>query len=526
MTTPGGQASLTAQTAAGLRWSYLGSVVLVVANLAYTASISRLLGPVAFGLMALANLVVLFAQYFARMGIASALIQKPRLERDEIRAASTAGWAFGAGCFGLVWLLAPLVSALFHQPALTPVLRVLGISFLFEGWSMTGQGLLRRELRFRELTMITVGTYMLGFLVVGVAMAALGAGVWSLVVGSLVSTASQAVWQYALLRHPLRPPARWEPYRAVCGYGARLSGAHLLDYGGSNLDTVTVGRVATTAVLGEYSRAYYLVFQPLRNYLAQALTNVLLSSLSRIQRDTERLRRAYLSILSLGGLLLFPLCAGMAVAARELVAVVLGPQWHLAAGIVPWFALAGSCSVVAKLSQSLAEARAELNRSLAVQLGYLVALGAFLGVAFGVRARGVWVFAAAVAAGEVLRHLGYLALMRRVLRLPVAALVRSQLPAAVASAAVALAVAAARAALTARAGGGAPAVVVFAAEAAAGALALALAIRFSPMPGVRQELRLRLTAAGALGAVGSRRRRLVPLFLGPHRELTAPKAHP
>jgi len=502
--------TLTAQTASGLRWSYLGSVVLVVANLVYTATISRLLGPVAFGLMALANLVVLFAQYFARMGIASALIQKPQLDRDEIRAASTAGLAFGALCFGLVWVLAPLLSALFRQPALIPVLRVLGISFLFEGWSMTGQGLLRRQLRFRELTTIIVGTYVLGFLIVGVALAALGAGVWSLVAGSLVSTASQAVWQYALLRHPVRPPARWKPYRAVCGYGARLSGAHLLDYAGSNLDTVTVGRFATTAVLGEYSRAYYLVFQPLRNYLAQALTNVLLSSLSRIQHDTERLRRAYLSLLSLGGVVLFPLCAGMAVAARELVAVVLGPQWGLAAGIVPWFALAGGCSVVAKLSQSLAEARAELNRSLAVQLAYLVALGAFLAVALGFRAHGVWVFAAAVAAGEVLRHLGYLALMRRVLRLPLAALARSQVPAVLASGAVALAIAAARGALAGRA----PTMAVFAAEAVAGALALWLCVRFAPLRSLRQELRLRLVAAGALGAPGSRRRRLAPLLLG------------
>ena len=36
--------------------------------------------------------------------------------------------------------------------------------------------------------------------------------------------------------------------------------------------------------------------------------------------------------------MLFPICAGIAVAAQELVLVVLGPQWHLAVGLVPWFA--------------------------------------------------------------------------------------------------------------------------------------------------------------------------------------------
>ena len=312
------------------------------------------------------------------MGLASALVQKPDLSEEEIRAASTAGVAVGLACLVLIWILAPAVAALFREPDLPPILRGLGVSFVFMGWSMTGLGLLRREHRFRTLSIISVGTYVFGYLVVGVGLALLGAGVWSLVAASVASTAAQAIWQYAVLRHPLRPVLRWEPYQAVCGYGSRLAGAHLLDYGGGNLDTLTVSRVASTAVLGQYTRAYYLVFQPLSNYLAQALTNVLFSPLSRIQQDLARLRRAYFSVLSLGNLMLFPICAGIAVAAHELVLVVLGPQWDLAAGLVPWFALAAGCHVVSQLTQLLAEARAELNRSLVVQTAYIVALALLL----------------------------------------------------------------------------------------------------------------------------------------------------
>ena len=110
---------------------------------------------------------------------------------------------------------------------------------------MTGLGLLRRALRFRELSVISIGAYVVGYLVVGVGLALLGAGVWSLVAATVTSTAIQAVWQYAILRHPLRPVRRWRPYRAVCGYGARLSVAHVLDYLGGNLDTFTVARIAS-----------------------------------------------------------------------------------------------------------------------------------------------------------------------------------------------------------------------------------------------------------------------------------------
>src|SRR3954447_20033245 len=134
-------------------------MALVVANLAYTATVSRLLEPADFGLIAMANLVVLFGQYFARMGLASALVQKPELTDEEVRAASTAGIVIGLVCLGLVLLLAPVVAVLFHAPEVTPVLRGLGLSFPFLGWSMTGLGLLRRELRFRTLSVISVGAY-------------------------------------------------------------------------------------------------------------------------------------------------------------------------------------------------------------------------------------------------------------------------------------------------------------------------------------------------------------------------------
>jgi lipopolysaccharide exporter len=514
------QPNLTAQTAYGLRWFYLSTVTLMVANLAYTATISRLLDPVAFGLMAMANLVVLFAQFFARMGLASALVQKQELSEEEIRASSSAGIVLGLACLAVIWILAPAVAALFRAPTLPPILRALGVSFVFMGWSMTGLGLLRRQLRFRILSVISMGAYIFGYLVVGVGLALLGAGVWSLVAASVASTAIQAVWQYAVVRHPLRPVLRWQPYRAVCSYGARLSGAHVMNYIGGNLDTFTVSRVASAAALGQYTRAYYLVYQPLGNYVAQALTNVLFSALSRIQQDLARLRRAYLSVLSLGNLVLFPICAGIAVAAQELVQVVLGPQWGLAVGLVPWFALAGGCNVASQLTQLLADARAELNRSLAVQTAYILGLAVLILLALPFLSHGVWVIAAAVAAAETLRYVGYLALARRVLRLPLKRVALAHAPAAFASAGVALVVAATRWAII----GHAPALVVLGAEGAAGALALALCIRFSPLPAVRAELWMRLTAAGVLGEGTGLRWRLASLALGRPGEAAAPEA--
>ena len=249
---------------------------------------------------------------------------------------------------------------------------------------------------------------------------------------------------------------------------------------------------------------------------------MLFSPLSRIQQDLARLRHAYFSVLSLGNRILFPICAGIAVAAYELVLVVLGPHWDLAVGLVPWFALAGGCHVASQLTQLLADARAELNRSLIVQTAYVVALALLLLMALPFRSRGVWVVAAAVAAAELLRYVGYLALARRVLGMPTARMWQAHVPAVFASAGVALAVAAASWALS----GHVRPLLVLGAEAGAGALALALCIRFCPLPAIREELWMRVTAAGMLGAAGGRRWRPVSLVLGPADPATVPEGGP
>ena len=84
-------------------------------------------------------------------------------------------------------------------------------------------------------------------------------------------------------------------------------------------------------------------------------------------------------------------------------------------------------------------------------------------------------------------------------------------PATFASLGVVLAIAVTRGVLV----GKAPTIVVLAAELAAGGSALALCIRFGPLPAIRRELWMRLTAAGMVGGVGGWRRRVARLVPRP-----------
>lgn len=497
---------VTRDTVAGLRWSYLAAAGGAVVQLLYVAALSRLLEPAAFGLMAIATLVVNFAFYFSRMGVAQALIQKPDLRQEDIRVGATVGLVFGGVSFAVLWVLAPVVAEFFDEAAAAPLLRAMAATLLLSGLAMTSQGLLRRGLRFRALAIIDVTGSVAGLLV-GVGAALAGAGVWSLVAAALTSSVVHFVWQYAATRHPLRPIWRVREFRALYGYGARVSVLRFTEFLGKNLDTFVVARVASAAVLGQYNRAFHLVNLPLSRYLASALSTVLFPGFARIQQEPRRLHRAYLSVTSLGALVLFPLSAGMAVAANEIVRVVLGDQWDRAALLVPYFALAAALNIMSRFAELLCEARAELNRTIALQFGSLIVLAGLLALAADTDA--VWPFALALAVAELVRHAGYLLLVRRQVGLGLRDVFRAYGPAVVAAAVVALLVAGGRQ-LTLEA----PVVVTLATEVGCGALGLAFGIRLNPFRETRREIWSRLAAAGVVGPGKPTISRLVRLLVG------------
>lgn len=499
--------NLTSQTVRGLRWTYFRTVSDVVLQLGYQAVISRMLDPATFGVFAIALLMRRFAQHFRDLGVGQAIIQKPQLDDDDLRVAFTMSLVFGLALFGVAWVTAPLVAAFFDEPGVVPVLRAMGVTFVVGSAGSPAQSVLRRELRFRELTLRDIAAYIVGFPLVGVALALMGAGVWSLVGAHLVAVLVSALGAYWRVRHPVRPLLQWPRVRTLYGFGGRISVVSFLEMLGSNLDTIIVGRYVTPALLGQYSRAFYLSSYPTKE-LVHGLSTVLFPSFSRMQSDIARVRRVYLGSLSLLAFVLLPVSAGLAVAAREVVLFFLGPQWDVAAAVLPVLMAAAAVHALTNMSGVVTTALAQLNRKLALQAGYLVVL---VGLLLLARGHGLWTYAAALGAGEVIRHGLYLLLMRRLIGVTLRDTWVNYWPAVLTAAVVAGLIHLGRAATIAV---GAPLAAILVVEVLLGLAGLLVMLRWGPVPRVRAELHHRLDGAGLMRA-GSPLARVVPVVLGP-----------
>ena len=421
--------NLLSKTLHGLKWSYFSTIVNSVLQIGFTAVMARLLEPAAFGLIAMAGVILRFGSYFAQMGIGSALIQKKEVYDEDIRAAFTSALFLGVLFCMLVWFCAPLAIYIFDNEKVIPIIRVMALSFVITGLTTTATSLLRRNLEFRSLAITEIMSYVLGYGVIGVTLAYNGFGVWSLVIGALSQGALLAILSYLFCRHKLAFIYSWKYYKPLYSFGGFVSVISFFEFVGSKIDTLAIGHFIGAAPLGIYNRAFMLVNFPMY-YLTTSFSRVLFPSFSRIQKEIEQLKRAYLSIIMLFSAILLPACFGITASSQEIVLLVLGEKWIAAIPVLRILAIAAYFNFLSHLGGIVCEATATLNIKLLMQIIYVIILSILL---YLIRGLGIREFAMALVFGEFIRFLAYLFIVKQVCNIKPMEYVHAYLPSIVSS---------------------------------------------------------------------------------------------
>jgi lipopolysaccharide exporter len=406
--------NLASTAVRGVQWTTAATVLTAVMQIGYTAVMARLLDPAAFGLVAMAGVVLRFGSYFAEMGLGHARVQRAEIDADDIRATFTASLGLGLVVAAVAWLAAPLAVFFLKNEAVIPLVRVQALGFILVGLGATAISLLRREMRFEAIAKVEVAAYVLGYGGVGVTLAWLGAGVWSLVVASLAQQFFAAVLSYMVARHSVRFTLQREPYARLLGYGGRVSVVGFLEFINGNLDTLLIGRLLGSVLLGIYNRAYMLLYLPMY-FLTNSLARVAFPAFSKIQNDLPRVRALYLTSSTLVATVVLPVCAGVAVAAPELVQVLLGPRWAASVPILRVLCLSIPLSMTTLFAGVVADARANLKQKIILNIEFMVLLASLFWLLKGYGLAGI---AGAIGTGEVVRTFLYMRITHRDIGIP------------------------------------------------------------------------------------------------------------
>ena len=348
-----------------------------------TVILARLLSPTDYGLQGMVFTLTGFFSLFKDAGLSVASVQRENLTHEQI---STLFWinvCVGTFLTIVVASMGPLLVVFYKEPRLLGITIVSASVFLLNSLSVQHRALLDRSLRFATTAKVDVIALAIS-ITVGITMAALGFGYWSLV-GQAV-TAPLAGMTGVWIAMPWRPgrPRRSSGVRSMMRFGGTVTLNSLVVYLAYNTEKILLGRFWGPAALGIYGRAYQLANLPVQQ-LINSVGAVAFPVLSRMQSDADRLRRSFLKAHSLVVSMTIPVVIGCAVFADQIVRVVLGPKWtgtamvlRLLAPTVLVFALVNPFSWFLR-----ATGRVGRSLKIALMLAPIVILGVVAGLRHG-----------------------------------------------------------------------------------------------------------------------------------------------
>lgn len=333
-----------AKVARGVAWASSAKWIGQLLSLGIYTGLARLLSPQAFGLVAIAGVYIAFMQVFVQQGFGTAVIQRRELEREHLDSAFWIATSTALFLCFLSLLLAGQIARLFHEPRVAPVIGWLSFSFLFFALGSVPMALLTRELNFRALALRTLIATTVGG-AVGLTMAFLGWGVWSLVGQQLVTAVLECICLWPAI--PWRPGFRISKrhLRDLYGFSLSITGNEILWFFSQKSDQTMVGYSFGSLGLGPYSLASRIVTL-LHEAVIGPLQSVALPAFSKLQSEPVRLERALHKFCRMSAFLILPMFAGIIVVAPEFVPLVFGAKWTAAVPILQVLSVYGALRVV------------------------------------------------------------------------------------------------------------------------------------------------------------------------------------
>ena len=377
--------NLTNKTVVGFFWISILKFGNAILQFLVLVILARLLNPTEFGLMSVALVIVSFSDIFTDLGFGPAITQKKELSKSDVNISFSVSFFLGLLLMALLFFLSPYISIFFSNNDLTPILRAISIVLFLHSLSSTPLGLMYRDLRYKQFSLISLVSYGIGYGCVGIILAFKGFGVWALVIGvvcqAIISTALLLVYA----NHTFRFEWNKKSFKGLLKFGGGYSLGKIFSFVGNKGEKIVVGRVLGLELLGIYEKGYQLV-KYISGLFGETIDKVLFSPLAQKQDDRKKIAEIFIELTYLISLILFPVNSFILCNSEELVKIMLGFQWMNAVPIVKIMSFCLFFLVCAHVGSTLAKSLGDVyNRALRTFIySLLVIVGAYFGSKNGI----------------------------------------------------------------------------------------------------------------------------------------------
>lgn len=309
---------------AGL-WQSLQIVIQVVTQFGYMAVMARLLSKSDFGLMAMANGFIGIGMLFSTAGMGTALIQHKKPTQRHMNAAFHGSVLLSLLVFIILYFSSGKIANFYNQPDLELIVKVIGFGIILNSINSVSRSLLQKHFKFKITANVTIFVTLFGYSL-GVILAFLNYGVWSLIFASLSISLLNAIIMFYYAPVKLSFKFYFKEFKELFSFGfgmILLSVNNYLASGGLNL---VLGKIMIPSQLGVFERSNQIKTLP-SSYLGNVLDTIMFPAMSEIQNERERLFHVYQHSLGLVNTILMPVALFLIVFAKEVVLILLGANW-------------------------------------------------------------------------------------------------------------------------------------------------------------------------------------------------------
>ncbi len=288
--------------------------------------LSRMLSPADFGIIAIANVFIVFFTLFTDMGIGTAVIQRRDLSEEDI--ADISGWTIWMGLFlgGIFCLSAWPISLFYEQRTLFPVCLILSLQLAFSSFNIVPNALLLKEKKFKIIAIRNLAIQV-SCGIIAIILAFSGVGIYSLLVNSVIGGLLIFLVNEFYMKqkfHIFFPSII--PLKKIFSYSFFQFLSQLINYFGNNTSSLIMGKSMSVSALGYYQKASSLSNMP-SSAITGVVSPVLFPYLSDLQDDLPRMFSVYKQINKILLTFSFPITVLLCICSKEIIYICFGSQW-------------------------------------------------------------------------------------------------------------------------------------------------------------------------------------------------------
>lgn len=321
----------------GMIWSFIERFSSQGISFVVSIVIARMVAPEIYGLIAIIQVFLIFAQVFIDSGFGNALIQKKEKKEEDFHTVFIFNMVVSVVIYLIFFLCAPYISDFYENPELTLITRIVALNLVISSLSIVQRTRLTIALDFKTQAKVSVlATVISG--IVGIVMAYWGFEVWALVVQQLLLQFMQTIMLIIVVKWCPKLIFSVESFRKMFSFGSKLLINNVITSIYINLANLVIGKWYSAASLAFYNRAFTLTQLPSTN-IESVMQRIIYPLTCEVQDDRERLYQTYHKYLHLTNYIILPLLTTLCVLATPIVTILLTEKWLPAAEYVSLYSI-------------------------------------------------------------------------------------------------------------------------------------------------------------------------------------------